>query len=484
MRGRILLEQFQEKWIPLFRPELRKAKESRAIRDSIKSGIVLACLLLAAAATPLRAEDASAPAPTSDTVTAGASPQNASDTAAQEDAQRAELDAVTHDIALTSERQSELKGEIESIDKDRASLNQSLIETNQQVQKLEGDIDEAEKRLKALYAKENDLHASLASRRDALAEVLAALQRMGRKPPPAILVRPQDALASLRSAILLGAIVPDLREQAAAIAADLGQLVAVREEKEKELNGLRTNAAALAEGRARIALLMEQRQNQLQASTDALTDEEKRATILAGQATSLRDLIARMEAESATAAAAATQAKLATADTQTAPGREPPRSLGNVDRLTPKVAFADAKGLLPLPAAGTEIRGFGADDDLGGKTQGISLSTHDGAVISSPSDGWVVYAGPFRSYGQLLIINAGGGYHLLLAGMERIDVQLGQFVLAGEPVAVMPSRKLASTDAALAGTTQPVLYIEFRKDGASIDPAPWWAVSNSEKTGG
>jgi septal ring factor EnvC (AmiA/AmiB activator) len=67
--------------------------------------------------------------------------------------------------------------------------------------------------------------------------------------------------------------------------------------------------------------------------------------------------------------------------------------------------------------------------------------------------------------------------------MERIDVQLGQFVLAGEPVAMMPSRKLASTEANVAGS-QPVLYIEFRKDGASIDPAPWWAASNVEKAGG
>jgi murein hydrolase activator len=83
-----------------------------------------------------------------------------------------------------------------------------------------------------------------------------------------------------------------------------------------------------------------------------------------------------------------------------------------------------------------------------------------------------------------LIINAGDGYHVLLAGMERIDVQLGQFVLAGEPVAVMDSTKLASVGAVNVGAAQPVLYIEFRKDGASIDPAPWWATSNVEKVGG
>jgi septal ring factor EnvC (AmiA/AmiB activator) len=152
--------------------------------------------------------------------------------------------------------------------------------------------------------------------------------------------------------------------------------------------------------------------------------------------------------------------------------------------LTPSVAFADARGLLPRPVNGTTLKEFGESDGLGAKTQGVSLSTRQGAQVNSPADGWVVYAGPFRSYGQLLIINAGGGYHILLAGMERIDVQLGQFVLAGEPVAVMATQRLASAGAMDIGSAQPVLYIEFRKDGNSIDPAPWWASSSDEKVGG
>ena len=92
--------------------------------------------------------------------------------------------------------------------------------------------------------------------------------------------------------------------------------------------------------------------------------------------------------------------------------------------------------------------------------------------------------GPFRSYGKLLIINAGDGYHVLLAGMDQINVQLGQFVLAGEPVAMMASPKLASAGAVDIVSTQPVLYIEFRKDGTPIDPAPWWAATDDEKVGG
>ena len=204
-----------------------------------------------------------------------------------------------------------------------------------------------------------------------LAEVLAALQRMGHRPPPAILVRPQDALASIRSAILLGAVVPDLRFAAEALAVDLKALVAVREEKERERDRLRENATALAEGRARITLLIEERQKQREASLGALANEEKRAATLAGQATSLRELIARMESENTTAAAAAAEAEKAATIALTESGDRPAQSLGDANRLTPKVAFGNAKGLLPLPANGTQIKAFGENDGLGGKSQGF-----------------------------------------------------------------------------------------------------------------
>ncbi|OYY63425.1 MAG: hypothetical protein B7Y61_21855, partial [Rhizobiales bacterium 35-66-30] len=122
----------------------------------------------------------------------------------------------------------------------------------------------------------------------------------------------------------------------------------------------------------------------------------------------------------------------------------------------------------------------GAPDGLGSTEKGLTMATRAGAQVAAPSDGWVVYAGPFRSYGQLLIINAGGGYHILMAGMERITVDLGQFVLTGEPVAVMGNGPRAANSA----SGQPHLYVEFRKDGISIDPAPWWAATDSQKVRG
>lgn len=407
-----------------------------------------------------------------------------SDAEALRQERQAELDAVTRDIAVTEDRQAELKREIDALEKDQASLNQTLLDAGKQVQRLENQIDNTERRLRVLLGNEQKVRESLSQRRGVLAEVLAALQRMGRRPPPAMLVRPEDALASVHSAILLGAVVPDLRQAAQELAADLRQLVTLREERERELERLKTDATALAEGRERVSLLIEEKHKQRDASAQALEDEQRRAAILAEQATSLKDLIARLETESAAVAAAKEEADKAAAAARSEAGGRPPASLGSPTRLAPKVAFADAKGLLPMPVNGRIVAEFGDTNELGTESLGISVATRTAAQVNSPADGWVVYAGPFRSYGQLLIINAGDGYHILLAGMERIDVQLGQFVLAGEPVAAMPAQRLASVGASDVGAGQPLLYIEFRKDGTSIDPTPWWAASNLEKVGG
>ena len=416
-----------------------------------------------------------------------APPQDAEMTSERQ-ARRAELDAITHDIEVTKERQDALRAELDKLDKDSASLTTALVETGERAGDLEKKIDQAEQRMSSLLDEESTLRKSLSARRGVLSNVLAALQRMGRKPPPAIVVRPQDALSAVRSAMLLGAVVPELRGEAEELAGDLQHLVALKAEQVRERDRMRADASALAEERARIQLLAEDKRNARAASQEELAAEQKRSEELAAKATSLKDLIASLEAEVAASADAAAAAKKAEEQNQAAvdSGSAPanPGTLGAPNRIAPAVAFANTKGMLPMPVNGVELKRYGDPDGLGGSTQGLSIATRGGSGVSSPTDGWVVYAGPFRSYGQLLIINAGGGYHILLAGMERIDVELGQFVLAGEPVAVMGSRLLASNNVDGVGVTQPVLYVEFRKDGTSIDPAPWWARSNDEKVGG
>ncbi|MFP4538375.1 MAG: murein hydrolase activator EnvC family protein [Dichotomicrobium sp.] len=126
-----------------------------------------------------------------------------------------------------------------------------------------------------------------------------------------------------------------------------------------------------------------------------------------------------------------------------------------------------------LPASGSIVRDFGETDNLGIESKGVSIRTRQDAQVVSPADGWVSFAGEFRSYGQLLIINAGGGYHVLLAGMDAIHVRRGQFVLSGEPVASMGNETASESRAG--DETRPSLYVEFRKNEKPINPKPWWA---------
>jgi septal ring factor EnvC (AmiA/AmiB activator) len=127
-------------------------------------------------------------------------------------------------------------------------------------------------------------------------------------------------------------------------------------------------------------------------------------------------------------------------------------------------------------------RRFGANDGNGSVMQGDMVATQSGAIVTAPVDGEILYAGPFRSYGQLLILDAGGGYHVVLAGMNRLTVASGQSVLAGEPIGAMGEARVASTSATQDAKATPELYVEFRKDGKPVDPTPWWADRVSGRT--
>ena len=388
-----------------------------------------------------------------------------------------QLEILRGELDRTKDAEARLKSEIDAIKDDRKKLAQALLDAAARIRAVETRLSAAEHRLPELDKRETKIKSSLESRRAVLIEVLAALQKIGRRPPPALILRPEDALDSVRSAILLGAVIPELKTEAEALAADLSELARLRREIAAERDALVRNRASLEDERRRTAAFGEERRRQQSENEKALEAERTKTQALAKQAETVRELIARMEKEIASAARAAETARRETAEKTTA------AALADPARIAPALAFAQARGRLPLPVSGTRVREFGAPDGLGGTERGLLILTRTGAQVTAPCDGWVVFAGNFRSYGQLLIINPGGGYHVLLAGMERITVELGQFVLTGEPVAVMGNGPNTATAVTL-GSSQPVLHVEFRKDGNSIDSAPWWAATETEKARG
>lgn len=454
-----------------------------------------------------------------------------------EEAQR-RLSARRGELERVETRAKSLEQDLTEIASEREKLNERLLETAALIQKSEARMSAIEARLGELDAQERLLKGSLDQRRGQIAKLLSALLRMGRNPPPVMITRREDALVMVRSAMLLAAAFPELRGQALTLATRLNELVRVMTDIRSEGDRLKVETERLSSARTRLSGLMETKKQSLAERQAELSQVRAAAADISKSVSDLNELIVKLDkavtertglgsyekdvaAEQQQPAAVAASEPPATPQAAGKPAASaaeeaPPApaagtkvaaltvpkpsevielapnagSLGKPGRIKPAIAFHAAKGRLPMPAQGRRVLTWGEKTQYGSASKGMVLETRFNAQITAPCDGWIVYAGEFRSYGQLLIINAGGGYHVLLAGLSQIDVQPGQFVLAAEPVGTMSGDLAKVAEAKLSDKSQdkphgsaPVLYIEFRKDGRPIDPDPWWVESRQKVQG-
>lgn len=226
------------------------------------------------------------------------------------DQRNQELEALRAKQKEAADAQQRLKDEIAAIGQDRTKLNQQLIDTAARIRAIEANISDSEGRIRPLDAREAEIRLSLETRRDRIGEVLAALQRAGRRAPPALLVTPEDSLQSLHTAMLLGAAVPEMRARALKLANDLGELIQVRKNISAERDRLAAERDKLTTDSTRLAALVDERQKKQSDAERDMAAEKSRATELARQAGSLQDLIAKMEQDIKSAARAAAAAEL------------------------------------------------------------------------------------------------------------------------------------------------------------------------------
>jgi septal ring factor EnvC (AmiA/AmiB activator) len=447
------------------------------------------------------------------------------------------LETQKSDLASKQERATELKRDVASIAEERRELSARLRDTAALVQQSEAQMTAIEARLASLEKQETDARTALAREHGKIAILLSALQRMGRNPPPVMITRREDALKMVRSAMLIATAFPEMRGEAMALAKKLSELVAIKDGIRAEADKLRAETERLNTNRTRLSALLETKKQSMAEREAELGQVREAAAEISKNVVNLSELISKLSAQvaappamvayekeaqqAAPAAPPASDQPAAVAQAKppepaepsapagkaekvallTPPAAETPSSSivelapaatslvpGSPDRIKPAIAFSQARGKLPLPAQGRRVLGFGDKTQYGGTSKGLVLETRYGARVTSPCDGWVVYAGEFRSYGQLLIINAGGGYHVLVAGLSQMDVEPGQFVLAAEPIGTMsgaPRTALLASDKTGQGQSAspggaPVLYIEFRKDGQPVDSDPWWVASHQK----
>ena len=474
-----------------------------------------------------------APAARSQTAPGAAAPEATTGAAAKPAAGlQNKLDTNRVELEAKEARAAALKTDVAKLSAEREKLNTRLLETSALIQKSEAQMSAIEGRLGELEAQEKLVRGSLNQRNGHIAKLLAALQRMGRNPPPVLITQREDALGMVRSAMLLAAAFPEMRSQAVELSEKLSELVRVMTDIRTEGDRLKSETAQLTEMRTRLAGLMETKKQSLGERQAELAQVRAATQEIQKNVSDLNELIVKLdetvkrntglgdyERETKLAAEAApppAQAPSASPDVLPAVPAVPPSvdatakpvetalnippatrpaepqvvelapagtSLvpGNAGRIKPAIAFDLAKAKLPLPAQGRKVLAFGEKTQFGGSSKGIVLETRASALVTSPCDGWIVYAGEFRSYGQLLIINAGGGYHVLVAGLSQIDVQPGQFVLAAEAIGTMSGQPKSAQGASQ--SSAPVLYIEFRKDGQPIDPDPWWVAGQQKVQG-
>jgi murein hydrolase activator len=410
------------------------------------------------------------------------------------------LGTIEQELNVSQSRLQEIAAEMDAISREQAALSQKSVELAETIQSREAAILAGEDRMQAIEREGLRLRSDLAARRSSIAKLLAGLQLIERNPPPALVVEPHDVLAALRGAMMFGTIVPDLKAEAGKLSRELVRLDELRARTVDEQSRLKENLTRLTEAREQLVELQARKRALLAESGERLNAEKARAQALAVKAKDLKELLASLERERLKAEAEARERAKARAE-QEATAQTEARVKAEEDAKTkaeaeaaarreaerakqPRVAFAETRGRLQYPAQGQIIRAFGSKDGFGGRTRGIYVETRTQAQVVSPADSHVEFAGPFRSYGELLILNAGGGYHVLLAGLGEITAEHGQFVRAGEPIGLMGTGAAPGTVIGdQVQESKPVLYIEFRKDGEAIDSSPWWVGGFAQARG-
>jgi len=390
-------------------------------------------------------------------------------------------------LSLSKDKSDKLKADIEAMKGDREKQNAALIAAAARVKAAETEIAAVQTKIGDLIVQELDTRGRLDGADASISNVLAALERISKDPPPAIIVDPSDALGSARSALLISAILPQLKARADQVTADLKHLTEIKTAAQAEEANLKANFDVLEEEQLRIATLIQAQKQNEQTATATLAEEQKQAAEMADKAAQLKQLIADLgrQAQAVAVAADATATANAGGKTPKLDNDTVKLALANTARQQPAVPFAAARGFLDFPVTrGVNVVNFGDGDGFGGVSDGVSVVTNAEAPVRAPADGWVLYTGNYLNYGQIVILDAGQDYTILLAGMARVDVKPGQFVLMGNPVGVMGSRTIGRTVATSAGAQRPTLYIEMRNKNVPIDPTGWWASSDNPTQSG
>jgi len=395
----------------------------------------------------------------------------------------ADLQAVERDIERARASQEEAAKRAARIAENEAAVRNKMIAAAQRIQERERVLIELEDQLTNLEAHRSVLAATLEDKDAQMRDVLMALQRLAVRPTDALLLQPLRPSDAIRSGLALSAAIPALTDNANRLRVDLASLYRTRTEIIERRNEVAANAAALITDQSNLERLYAEKAELRAGFEQRAAEATTRMDALSKEADDLRDLLDKVVADRKRQIKEEAAEKAAEKAKQTV---RRPATLIPPDGTTPTPdivvarrpaspketrSFAQARGTLPFPVIGQLTQRYGEKTEGDVRSKGIVIKTRTDAQVVTPFDAVVAFSGPFRGYGQLLILEHSEGYHTLLAGMSHLDGAVGQTVLAGEPVGVMAPEGV------------PSLYVELRRGGQPINPLPWLATQTNENHG-
>ena len=338
----------------------------------------------------------------------------------------------------------------EQLSQEASALRRKLIETAAKVESLEQETVTLDGQIASLEQQNDALIKGFERDRISVTKLLAILERLQHDMPPALAVRPDDALAAARGSMLVGASLPPLSSQAAKLAARIDALRATRLALLKRRADAAKIATELGSARGDLETLTTQKESEAQEAGGEYDNLKARLAVIAAQTADFQALADRV----------ATLRGSIQSDngivTITAAGSGSSNPLAKNSLLPPVVGT-----ILPSSA------GTGENSKENSKNPGVIYATIRGAQVIAPADGRVLFAGPYHKSGQVLILEITTGYDLVLAGLGRVTVRPNDELLAGEPVGNMPAEGPSPIER---------LYFELRDNGHGLDPRPWLSL--------
>ena len=406
--------------------------------------------------------------------------------AAQADDQE-DLKKVEEQLQADKEKAEALERKRRKASEDLHNLRREAIAAAKKAQRHEARLIELESTLLELSEREDTIRESLTRRREQMTGTLAALERLSRNPPQTMLAYPDAPTDMVRSALLLRTALPSIKKQADDLSRELYELSQIREETRLQLASVEAETRELEQEQKRLADVLNRKSTLLRQTESERKEVDRRMAELGKRANSIRDLLAQIEADRKDREAAEAKRQAEEERRLAEAARAPEAKPGDAEAAAARaVAMAKPAGIRPFPAkgpitdpvSGRIVKLYGDRNKYGQTERGITYAARPGAQIVAPHDGHVAFAGPFEGYGQILIIEHDGGYHTLLAGLERLDTAVGQWVLAGEPIGAMGNSTIDKRGDTVG------LYLELRRKGQPIDPGSWIASGKQNRTSG